>query len=768
MTYANSRPARVDGWMIPGVPTTLAVIASSGSWSEAPTVHVGPIDPTDGSVDLTVPVITCTVSGDEATAVIDEADMAAILTAYPPPRAVPWSVRTGTGETEQVHALGFLSWDLTGGHTPGATVRLVVGPAADTAELDAATAAAASSAGDAADSATAAADSATAAANSATAAATSASGAATSATAAAGSATAAAGSASAASGSASSAATSAGNAAASETAAANSATAAATSAISAANSETAAAGSASSASTAATNAANSATSASGSASTATTQASNASTSATNAANSATAAGTSATNAATSASNAAATLANAVVLTGDQTIAGTKTFSAAPVVPDASFAMSKLSGWAANALNYGNASAVPTSLSVAASRLVGRGASGDIAALDATAARTVLGLAATDGPSFSGPTLQAVTAGVAYGSDAAPALSTWTGAGGATWGGSSWTIPAGGAISCTINTSTGTLYEVGLTTSATSGSVAQVSLDAVVFYSNASNATVVPCVGAFTGTVTLTLGGDTWAGTVTAVTFRSYTPATPLINGLAPLRRPSGSGSMGLGYNSLSAQGSGAYNNGFGYEALAAAQSGSHNSAVGYSSLKVMTSGVGNSSFGNYSLMSLKNGSYNVGFGYSSLTANINGSYNVGLGTNSLLGSTGSQCSALGSDAGRSITTGTYNTFLGSKAGYTDGTTTTTATVSYALCLGAYAQATVDNVAALGGKASSHRLTLNLGSYDNLGSNIKGGIALANAATAPTTNPAGGGLLYAEGGALKWRGSSGTVTTIANA
>jgi hypothetical protein len=42
------------------------------------------------------------------------------------------------------------------------------------------------------------------------------------------------------------------------------------------------------------------------------------------------------------------------------------------------------------------------------------------------------------------------------------------------------------------------------------------------------------------------------------------------------------------------------------------------------------------------------------------------------------------------------------------------------------------------------------------------------IGLANAATVPTTNPTGGGVLYAEGGALKWRGSSGTVTTIAPA
>jgi hypothetical protein len=41
------------------------------------------------------------------------------------------------------------------------------------------------------------------------------------------------------------------------------------------------------------------------------------------------------------------------------------------------------------------------------------------------------------------------------------------------------------------------------------------------------------------------------------------------------------------------------------------------------------------------------------------------------------------------------------------------------------------------------------------------------LGLANA-IAPTTSPAGMGQLYVEAGALKYRGSSGTVTTIANA
>lgn len=45
---------------------------------------------------------------------------------------------------------------------------------------------------------------------------------------------------------------------------------------------------------------------------------------------------------------------------------------------------------------------------------------------------------------------------------------------------------------------------------------------------------------------------------------------------------------------------------------------------------------------------------------------------------------------------------------------------------------------------------------------------EGVIFIANRTTAPGSNPSGGGILYAEGGALRWRGSSGTVTTIAPA
>jgi hypothetical protein len=45
---------------------------------------------------------------------------------------------------------------------------------------------------------------------------------------------------------------------------------------------------------------------------------------------------------------------------------------------------------------------------------------------------------------------------------------------------------------------------------------------------------------------------------------------------------------------------------------------------------------------------------------------------------------------------------------------------------------------------------------------------RGVMAIANASVAPSINPAGGGVLYVEDGALKYRGSKGTVTVIAPA
>jgi hypothetical protein len=57
--------------------------------------------------------------------------------------------------------------------------------------------------------------------------------------------------------------------------------------------------------------------------------------------------------------------------------------------------------------------------------------------------------------------------------------------------------------------------------------------------------------------------------------------------------------------------------------------------------------------------------------------------------------------------------------------------------------------------------------LGINTPDQFGGGVKV-IGILNAQTVPASNPTDGGVLYVESGALKYRGSSGTVTTIANA
>lgn len=63
---------------------------------------------------------------------------------------------------------------------------------------------------------------------------------------------------------------------------------------------------------------------------------------------------------------------------------------------------------------------------------------------------------------------------------------------------------------------------------------------------------------------------------------------------------------------------------------------------------------------------------------------------------------------------------------------------------------------------VGAAASGSNISLNAQAVGTSGAGV---IAIANG-TAPSTSPAGGGQLYVEAGALKFRGSGGTITTIA--
>jgi hypothetical protein len=116
-------------------------------------------------------------------------------------------------------------------------------------------------------------------------------------------------------------------------------------------------------------------------------------------------------------------------------------------------------------------------------------------------------------------------------------------------------------------------------------------------------------------------------------------------------------------------------------------------------------------------------------------------------------------------------TGTGNTIIG--AGNI-GTSTTNNSGSYNVFIGALADSSSSGSNKL--VIGSNGYNLLFGEFDNQNFGINTidyadgvrVIGIGNASTVPTSNPSGGGILYVQSGALKYRGSSGTVTTIANA
>jgi hypothetical protein len=63
-------------------------------------------------------------------------------------------------------------------------------------------------------------------------------------------------------------------------------------------------------------------------------------------------------------------------------------------------------------------------------------------------------------------------------------------------------------------------------------------------------------------------------------------------------------------------------------------------------------------------------------------------------------------------------------------------------------------------------SSPARVVMSTNSIERFTLDAKGVVFLAETAGSPTSNPRGGGYLYVEGGALKYRGASGAVTTLA--
>ena len=133
---------------------------------------------------------------------------------------------------------------------------------------------------------------------------------------------------------------------------------------------------------------------------------------------------------------------------------------------------------------------------------------------------------------------------------------------------------------------------------------------------------------------------------------------------------SGSYMTAFGYKSLSSNYNGFYNTALGYQTLFTNYGGSYNTAVGSWSLYNNTNGHSNTALGMNTLSQNTTGIQNTAVGYSSLYANFNGNNNTAMGFESLrFTTTTSQNTAVGY---RSLynNQGNYNTALGHNAGST--------------------------------------------------------------------------------------------------
>jgi hypothetical protein len=196
------------------------------------------------------------------------------------------------------------------------------------------------------------------------------------------------------------------------------------------------------------------------------------------------------------------------------------------------------------------------------------------------------------------------------------------------------------------------------------------------------------------------------------------------------------------------------NTAFGISALAAVTASTNCTAVGYLALPALTTGLRNTAVGSEALQLVSTGGSNTGIGLASLR-DVTGSYNTGLGDTSLyLLASGDNNTACGYAAGNTQTAGNNNGFFGANS-YADSPT-------------------LGNQYNYGdGNVVTHKFRN--GNLVVANGNVMIGVATAGASAALTlqiangTAPSGniaGGQLYVEAGSLKYRGSSGNITTLA--
>jgi trimeric autotransporter adhesin len=120
----------------------------------------------------------------------------------------------------------------------------------------------------------------------------------------------------------------------------------------------------------------------------------------------------------------------------------------------------------------------------------------------------------------------------------------------------------------------------------------------------------------------------------------------------------------------------ATNTAVGASALAANTTGAQNTAVGREALLSNLGGTANSAFGEDALVFNDSGSYNTAHGARALFSNTTASNNTAVGYQAGYQSTGINNNYFGYQAGDTVTTGSYNLFVGSRSGSSGATAIT--------------------------------------------------------------------------------------------
>lgn len=276
----------------------------------------------------------------------------------------------------------------------------------------------------------------------------------------------------------------------------------------------------------------------------------------------------------------------------------------------------------------------------------------------------------------------------------------------------------------------------------------------------------------------------------------------------------GDENIAIGYHALDSATIENRNIAIGSTALDALTTGHQNIAIGFQALLSMTLSSDNIAIGTNAMLNAGNSGTCIGIGrYALASLGSSGDNNIGIGENAGYTITTGDFNVVISGSGTfgfgTLTTGSNNILIGQDADTTAAATTdaiglgqdaavasnevsfgpnqtsihvhvlsststnrkrfsltaanidnTDATRKYRLIVSVWDTAEREAIRCDADGAGANISLFGAGSFGS-GTNV---VFVTNAATAPTVNPTGGGILYSTGGAGTWRGSGGTTTT----